>query len=848
MKFLSPIVLVLFFSCEQASQEEDAGFASVGDDGSFVVVDSKSPNSDGFNPIGQGSTFKSVYGAPSFSLTNAYTTDASVSPTISIININPDLSYEASIGSLASTPSDIVDWTQINNNHQFTGLSLGDCGVFFISMRTRDGEGTLSQVQTSWALRSITQPPSAATVTSIGSDHNLTTSPTVQVSRGVDQCGYRSGYNVQLIKQSDNSVIYSTNQSGSSFKIINLNLIAGEDYFFKIKSIDLYGQESSVSTSSTFQPSSSGVFNGLNPSDLNVNEDSSLVLTKDIILSDLSASLRSQTTISGVSVSGGSITESSADNWIYIPAEHFSGTVTMSYTLTLGSETSAQTRDIVVAPVVDSPSLLVSAFSISTTANTTANFSSETSGVVFDATISTSQTVGSQVDRWDVTSATGSSFGDTFVFSALANGDSITVTGGGGIDTLDLSQFSASQVTIDNSAGTATVNLGNSQSAVINYTSVENFEFRSDVFDGNPHSVEIISTAHNWNIVGRNLSVLSPANDDEAIAILNYNGTIDSDFNLETTVTTTNGNWANGGIIFDYQDENNFKVAVARIGLRKWSIEEMENGTLTDRAQTPVISSLARNVAQTIELRVTGQTAAIYSGGVFQVSYNFGEALNDGMIGVMVDNARTDFVVSLAPSNWSPAVSNQTVTMQQQNINHTTGNVITEAVDPEGASLSISTFTNPTNGTLVSNTNSTFTYTPNASFVGIDSFNYTISDGVNSAVATVTMDVQANATITISDGEAFKINLGHQHADNDGSETVAIVLRSLPIGTTVSDGTTTLTVSQTDTDISSLDTDLDLTIDPPNTGTGFTVDVLSTATETANSSSSQTTSNFTVVI
>ena len=76
-------------------------------------------------------------------------------------------------------------------------------------------------------------------------------------------------------------------------------------------------------------------------------------------------------------------------------------------------------------------------------------------------------------------------------------------------------------------------------------------------------------------------------------------------------MTTTNGNWANGGIIFDYQDENNFKVAVARIGLRKWSIEEMENGTLTDRAQTPVISSLARNVAQTIELRVTGQTAAI---------------------------------------------------------------------------------------------------------------------------------------------------------------------------------------------------------------------------------------------
>ena len=61
--------------------------------------------------------------------------------------------------------------------------------------------------------------------------------------------------------------------------------------------------------------------------------------------------------------------------------------------------------------------------------------------------------------------------------------------------------------------------------------------------------------------------------------------------------------------------------------------------------------------------------------------------------------------------------------------------------DPDGDALTLVHTTQPAHGSLVMNADGTFTYTPNAGFVGLDSFTYTISDGVLSATATVALDV-----------------------------------------------------------------------------------------------------------
>ncbi len=61
--------------------------------------------------------------------------------------------------------------------------------------------------------------------------------------------------------------------------------------------------------------------------------------------------------------------------------------------------------------------------------------------------------------------------------------------------------------------------------------------------------------------------------------------------------------------------------------------------------------------------------------------------------------------------------------------------------DVDGDSLTITSFTQPANGSLIANSDGTFTYTPDANFCGTDSFTYTISDGELSATATVTIEV-----------------------------------------------------------------------------------------------------------
>jgi hypothetical protein len=58
-----------------------------------------------------------------------------------------------------------------------------------------------------------------------------------------------------------------------------------------------------------------------------------------------------------------------------------------------------------------------------------------------------------------------------------------------------------------------------------------------------------------------------------------------------------------------------------------------------------------------------------------------------------------------------------------------------------GNGLTITSFSNPANGSLVSNGDKSFTYTPVAGFVGEDTFSYTVRD---------TQGAPATAEVTIS--------------------------------------------------------------------------------------------------
>ncbi|PSV30362.1 hypothetical protein C9J44_20805, partial [Photobacterium sp. GB-27] len=65
------------------------------------------------------------------------------------------------------------------------------------------------------------------------------------------------------------------------------------------------------------------------------------------------------------------------------------------------------------------------------------------------------------------------------------------------------------------------------------------------------------------------------------------------------------------------------------------------------------------------------------------------------------------------------------------------------ATDVDGDSLTFTSSTNPTNGTVTVNTDGTWTYTPNNDFNGDDSFNVEVSDG-QGGIDTITVNVTVN--------------------------------------------------------------------------------------------------------
>ena len=87
-------------------------------------------------------------------------------------------------------------------------------------------------------------------------------------------------------------------------------------------------------------------------------------------------------------------------------------------------------------------------------------------------------------------------------------------------------------------------------------------------------------------------------------------------------------------------------------------------------------------------------------------------------------------------------------------------NVLGNDEDPDQDPITISSFTNPSNGTVTDNGDGTLTYAPNADFNGSDSFMYTISDGkggFDTGTVTVTVEPVNDAPIAVPDNASTDV-------------------------------------------------------------------------------------------
>lgn len=143
--------------------------------------------------------------------------------------------------------------------------------------------------------------------------------------------------------------------------------------------------------------------------------------------------------------------------------------------------------------------------------------------------------------------------------------------------------------------------------------------------------------------------------------------------------------------------------------------------------------------------------------------------------------------VAVSCPNTPPVAQNDGATTDEDN--PLTVNVLTNDSDPNGDSISVTSVTDPLNGTAVIDPGlASVTYTPDPDFCGADSFDYTISDGLGgSDTASVSMSVTCvndppvavdDAAVTPEDTEII-INVVANDSDVDGP-SIALSLVSDP--------------------------------------------------------------------
>lgn len=134
----------------------------------------------------------------------------------------------------------------------------------------------------------------------------------------------------------------------------------------------------------------------------------------------------------------------------------------------------------------------------------------------------------------------------------------------------------------------------------------------------------------------------------------------------------------------------------------------------------------------------------------FNGSDSFSYTVSDGTA-----TATAMVTVTVTAVNDAPVAVNDTVSVNEDSAIEI--DLLGNDFDVDGDSLTIQSVSSPANGTTVRN-GDRVTYTPAANYNGVDQFTYTISDGVETAVATVSVTVNAvNDAPVASDDKAFTV-------------------------------------------------------------------------------------------
>jgi hypothetical protein len=199
-----------------------------------------------------------------------------------------------------------------------------------------------------------------------------------------------------------------------------------------------------------------------------------------------------------------------------------------------------------------------------------------------------------------------------------------------------------------------------------------------------------------------------------------------------------------------------------------------------------------------------GGNGAVTDNGDGTVTYTPDPDWNgtDSFTYIVGDGALTDtgtVWVVVTPVNDAPVAVDDTDSIIEDGVS--TVDVLANDIDVDGDTLTVTSVTQGANGSVVDNGDGTLTYTPDLDFNGLDSYTYTVSDGLLTDTATVTISVGADndAPVAVDDADTIAedgsstLDVLANDTDVDGDILAVTSITQGANGTVVDNGDGTLT-------------------------------------------------------
>jgi VCBS repeat-containing protein len=492
------------------------------------------------------------------------------------------------------------------------------------------------------------------------------------------------------------------------------------------------------------------------------DEDTALSIAAPGVLgNDTDVDIDSLTAVLVGGPANGTLTLNPNGSFIYTPNANFNGTDTFTYTANDGFlDSNTATVTITVTPVNDAPAAVDDAY---TTDEDTA-LSIAAPGVLGND----SDVDGDFLSSVQVTGPTSGTL-------TLNADGSFTYTPAANFNGTDTFTYTANDGTVDSNVATVTitVNAVNDPptAADDSYSTAEDTGLTVAVPGvlGNDTDVDVDSLAAvvaggptngtlTLNADGSfTYTPNADFNGSDSFTYTANDGAVDSNVATVTiTVTSVNDPPVTAGDAYTTLEDTPLTIAAPGV----LANDDDSHGGAPGEGNTPLTATLVGDVSSGM-LTLNADGSFTYTPDAdFNGTDSFTYTATDSLGGVSTPATVT---ITITAVN-DPPTANNNAAVTDEDIPVTTVDVLANDTDIDSGMLSVDSFTQPANGTVVDNGDGTFTYTPNADFNGLDSFTYIASDGsATSNAATVTITVSpVNDVPVIGD-------IPDQTIDEDGS-------------------------------------------------------------------------------